>query len=250
MVTTAMIVGPGLLALALWVVMPDPHHRLHRLEPVHSGARGAMSRVVRGKEGAASLPARLLAGLGAGLLSFILLPEAGGIVALVGLPLLAVVGGGQLTLRRGEAAAAREDLADTVELLAVCLAAGAPIRYALEVVADTRGVATTAVLEKVLGLLAVGIPEQQAWLELADDEVWGPVARDVARSARSGTSLVAVLHVHAEEARLLAQEGALKRARTAGVRSVIPLMVCFLPAFVLVGVVPIIAGLLDGLLSS
>lgn len=96
----------------------------------------------------------------------------------------------------------------------------------------------------------MGVPDQQAWLELADVDAWGPVARDVARSARSGTSLVEVLHVHADEARLVAQEQALKRARTAGVRSVVPLMVCFLPAFVLVGVVPIIAGLLEGLLSS
>ena len=32
------------------------------------------------------------------------------------------------------------------------------------------------------------------------------------------------------------------RARRAGVSSVMPLMVCFLPAFLLIGVVPIIAG--------
>ena len=92
-------------------------------------------------------------------------------------------------------------------------------------------------------------PSAQAWSELADDEVWGPVARDVARSARSGTSLVEVLYVHADEARLARREVTLQRARTAGVRSVVPLMACFLPAFILVGVVPIIAGLLERLLS-
>ena len=83
-----------------------------------------------------------------------------------------------------------------------------------------------------------------------EHEAWGPVARDVARSAKSGTSLVEVLQAHSDEARLVAEEVALQRARTAGVRSVVPLVACFLPAFVLVGVVPIIAGLLKGLLSS
>ena len=37
---------------------------------------------------------------------------------------------------------------------------------------------------------------------------------------------------------------AVKEARKVGVRSVVPLMACFLPAFILVGVVPIVAGLL------
>lgn len=243
------ILGVVLLAIAGWVLAPDPHHRLRRLAPVPSTADGTLARWVRGRQGAPPLTARVLVGLAAGLVLFILLPPVAGIVALVAAPLGAVVGGGQFSLTRRASAAVQEELADTVELLAVCLSAGAPMRHALEVVASVQGVATSTVLSKVSGLLAMGVPEQQAWQELVEDEVWGPVARDVARSARSGTSLVEVLHVHAEEARLVAQERALQRARTAGVRSVIPLMACFLPAFVLVGVLPIIAGLLEGLLS-
>ena len=34
-----------------------------------------------------------------------------------------------------------------------------------------------------------------------------------------------------------------------GVRTVLPLMVCFLPAFMLVGVVPIVAGVVMGMLG-
>jgi len=243
------ILGIVLLAVAWWVLAPDPHHRLRRLAPVPVPADGRLARLVRGRRGAPPLAARLLTGLAAGLILFMLLPSSTGIPALAVAPLVAVVGGGQLSLTRHAGAVVQEELADTVELLAVCLSAGSPMRHALEVVAGVQGIATFTVLSKVVGLLAMGVPEQQAWLELVEDEVWGPVARDVARSARSGTSLVEVLHVHADEARLVAQEKALQRARTAGVRSVIPLMVCFLPAFVLVGVLPIIAGLLDGLLT-
>ncbi len=246
---TNVAVAVVLLSLSGWILMPDPHHRLRRLEPVSSPARDGLGRWVRGRQGAPPLTARILVGLAAGLISFTLLPDVVGAVALALTPPLVVVGAGQMSLTRRRTDVVQVELADTVELLAVCLSAGAPMRHALEVVASTGGEATAAVLTRVSGLLVMGIPEQQAWRELAQDEIWGSVACDVARSARSGTSLVEVLHVHAEEARLLAAERALQRARTAGVKSVIPLMACFLPAFVLVGVLPIIAGLLAGLLS-
>lgn len=56
--------------------------------------------------------------------------------------------------------------------------------------------------------------------------------------------------MHAEDARQESRDQALKQARTVGVRSVIPLMACFLPAFVLIGVVPIIAGLIQGFFAG
>ncbi|MFV0430228.1 MAG: type II secretion system F family protein [Arachnia sp.] len=97
--------------------------------------------------------------------------------------------------------------------------------------------------------LAVGRTPADAWLSLAEDPRWGPAAKDLARSARSGTGIVETLQVHAEEMRLRADEQVMRRARAVGVSSVIPLMVCFLPAFVMVGVVPIIAGLMSHLLG-
>lgn len=244
------IVGIVLLATAAWVLAPDPHHRLRRLDSAVRRTGGIGAHLVQGREGAPPLAARILTGLAAGLVLFTLLPTVMGTLLLAVAPLVAVVGGGRLSRIRHDGAAVQEELADTVELLAVCLSSGAPMRHALEVVTGVAGVATATSLSKVLGLLTMGIPEQQAWQELVEHDAWGPVARDVARSAKSGTSLVEVLQAHSDEARLVAEEVALQRARTAGVRSVVPLVACFLPAFVLVGVVPIIAGLLKGLLSS
>ncbi len=244
------ILGIVLLVLAGWVLAPDPHHRLRRLQPTRLPAGGRLARLVRGGEGAPPLAARMLTGLAAGLILFTFLPSVTGSVSLAVAPLVAVMAGGRLSRTRRDGAVAQVDLADTVELLAVCLSSGTPMRHALEVVTGVQGIATATGLSKVVGLLTMGVPEQQAWQELVDDDVWGPVARDIARSARSGTSLVEVLHAHADEARLVAEEKALQKARTAGVRSVVPLVACFLPAFVLVGVLPIIAGLLGGLLSS
>lgn len=79
---------------------------------------------------------------------------------------------------------------------------------------------------------------------MRDDTVWGAVARDLARCAESGAAVAEVLEVHAAEARALRRARREMAARTVGVRSVLPLVCCFLPAFILVGVVPIIAATL------
>ncbi|MGV8845083.1 type II secretion system F family protein [Tessaracoccus sp.] len=239
-----------LIAVAIWVAAPDPRDELRRLDRQPFSGRGWLARLARGRDGTPHLRTRVLMGLLAAGVPILALPGSTGLLAGIAVLGAVVLGGSLLGVGKPGAGAVQTELADTVELLAVCLSAGAPMQRALEVVTEVSGTATAPVLARVSGQLRVGVPEQQAWCELADDDEWGPVARDVARSARSGTSLVEVLHVHADEARLVAQEQALKRARTAGVRSVVPLMVCFLPAFVLVGVVPIIAGLLEGLLST
>lgn len=244
------MLGTMLMAAAIWVALPDPHQQLRRLDSPIPGSGGKLVGWLHGKEGALPLKVRILLGLVLAALLFAYLPPGpGGVAWGVASLGVVVIGGARIPLKRRLRAAGAAELADTVELLAVCLSAGAPMRHALEVVADVSEADTESVLARVSGQLTMGVSEQDAWLELAEDEIWGPVARDVARSARSGTSLVEVLHVHAEEARLVAQERALQKARTAGVRSVVPLMACFLPAFVLVGVLPIIAGLLGGLLS-
>lgn len=239
-----------LIAVATWLAVPDQRRELRRLDMEPSSGRGWVAWLVHGREGTPPLRTRVLLGLLASGAFTLAVPGVVGLLAGGAALVAVVVGGSLLSTEKRALGKVQAELADTVELLAVCLSAGAPMQHALEVVSEVSGTATAPVLAKVSGQLRMGVPDQQAWLELADVDAWGPVARDVARSARSGTSLVEVLHVHADEARLVAQEQALKRARTAGVRSVVPLMVCFLPAFVLVGVVPIIAGLLEGLLSS
>lgn len=140
-------------------------------------------------------------------------------------------------------------LPGTLDLLAACLAAGAPMRAAVETVLAVSEEETREVLSGVAGQLRLGISESDAWRTLAEDHWWGQVGLDVARSARSGTSLVGVLRAHAEDMRRQAAADRTKQARAVGVRSVLPLMVCFLPAFVLVGVVPIIAGLIGSFLG-
>ena len=136
------------------------------------------------------------------------------------------------------------ELPETLDLLAVCLEAGAPMTNAIATVAAVSQPATAAILHGIDAQLQVGRDPQDAWGSLAGHPDWGPPARDAARSARSGTSLVECLRVHADEARRRRREQETKQARSVGVKSVQPLALCFLPAFVLIGVVPLVASLL------
>ena len=67
---------------------------------------------------------------------------------------------------------------------------------------------------------------------------------------RSGVALGDLLRAHAAEARAAVEADARARARKVAVSGVVPLVTCFLPAFLLVGVVPIFGGLIDRLVGG
>lgn len=131
-----------------------------------------------------------------------------------------------------------------LDLLAAALDAGVPLRAAVAHVAELAPEPSAGLLRGVLAHLEIGRSDAQAWTTLRADPVWGGTARDLARCADSGAAIAAVLSVHAADARARRRAQREAAARTTGVRSVLPLVCCFLPAFVLVGVVPIVAATL------
>ena len=137
--------------------------------------------------------------------------------------------------------ALRRSVPATCSLLATCLEAGAPPRRALREVATVIGVPAGPELAAVVQRIDVGVDEAEAWAELATVPGYAEVSRDVARAIRSGLGLADLLHHHAREARLNLANVAVVRARGAGVRGVLPLMICFLPAFFAIGVIPLFA---------
>ncbi len=132
------------------------------------------------------------------------------------------------------------EIAIACDLLGVGLASGLPLRAALRMVVTELDTAATGALRRTLSEVDLGVDEEAAWRTLADEPGWGPVARDVARSVRSGMGLSGLLVEHARRARAEAHAQALVRARQAGVRGVMPLVLCYLPAFMLLGVVPLL----------
>lgn len=174
------------------------------------------------------------------------------------LPVLAVPGGvaghyvGRRVPTQHTRLAARqrqEDLPTALELLGTCLQAGLPLPAATVAVRDAVDGPVHDDLSRVLQHLDIGVPQRDAWLSLAALPQWRSLARDLARASGSGTGLVEVLHRAAQDARDAQHAEQLTRARTAGVRSVLPLMVCYLPAFLLLGIVPIVGSAVVRLLG-
>lgn len=149
-------------------------------------------------------------------------------------------------VRRDRELVARE-LPGVVRLLAVALAAGAPVALALEQVADALPGRTTQLLRLSRGRLELGVPPEQVWAELARQPGLEPLGRALARAHRSGGGVAdAALRLAddlARDARLAVED----RARTVGIRAAVPLGVCLLPAFLLVGIVPVVVAAAEGL---
>ncbi|MDO5500509.1 MAG: type II secretion system F family protein, partial [Propionibacteriaceae bacterium] len=141
------------------------------------------------------------------------------------------------------------DLPEALDLLAGALGAGLPLRRAVREVAAVLPGPVGEDLGLVVSLIDVGAGDRRAWSALADRPGWDGIARDIARAADTGTGLHGALQRHAERARRNAQARRQESARTTGVRSVLPLMVCFLPAFLCIGIVPTVGSMVGRVLA-
>ncbi|WP_460303103.1 type II secretion system F family protein [Actinocorallia aurea] len=139
------------------------------------------------------------------------------------------------------------DLPIAVELLAACLGAGVAWADAVEAVGEALGGPVGEEFEAVSVRVRLGADPADAWASRAVDPAFAPLARAAARAGRGGAPLAPVLSRLSGDQRSAASAAAEERARAAGVRAVAPLGLCFLPAFVLLGVVPAIAGIAQGI---
>lgn len=152
-------------------------------------------------------------------------------------------------VRRRRQALARQ-APEAVDLLAATLACGAAPTRAIEVVGRALGPPVQDDLEQVAAMLALGAAPDQAWAGLPSGHPLGDVAAAIRRTSHSGASLHVVLTGLADDLRRRYRLEVEVAARSAGVRAVGPLAACFLPAFVLLGVVPIVASFGLALLSG
>ena len=93
--------------------------------------------------------------------------------------------------------------------------------------------------------LLAGTDEYAAWSALAQDEATAPLAEAVIRAGRTGAPAAATVGRAARELREAASDALLAEVRAIGVRATAPLAICFLPAFVLLGILPTAFGLLS-----
>ncbi|HEY0448201.1 type II secretion system F family protein [Actinophytocola sp.] len=134
-------------------------------------------------------------------------------------------------------------LAATWDLLAACLRAGLPVPTAVTAVADDLPADATRALRATADLLAMGADPVDAWAPAMSCVHTAALARGARHTARSGTALADVVGTLATTVRDTASDAAEARAQRAGVLIAAPLGLCFLPAFVCLGIVPIAIGL-------
>ncbi|MFC5185794.1 type II secretion system F family protein [Actinomadura harenae] len=136
------------------------------------------------------------------------------------------------------------ELPVTVDLLAACLKGGMPWDESVEAVAGTIGGPLGEELGAVSVQIRLGADPVRVWLDLGERlPELAPLARTAVRASRGGTALALSLGRLAQEQRRTARTAAAARARSAGIRALMPLGLCFLPAFVLLGIVPAIVGI-------
>ncbi|MCW2618687.1 MAG: type secretion protein [Modestobacter sp.] len=236
--------APGVLAAALLLWVPPGSSRRERLRavlPALAPMRSAWwSRwTPSGPPG----PGRRWAEAGAGSVGVFLLLGRGSGAALAG------IGAGlalERLLRRSGAAAddgsrLARDLPVACDLLAVCLTAGTPVGAAVGAVGGAVPGPLGERLVEVGALYRLGAAPRRAWSGVPPPV--DAMARTVVRAGESGSAVVPALQRLAADLRSSDRSETEAAVRRAGVWVLAPLGLCFLPAFLCLGVVPLVLGI-------
>lgn len=226
------------VALAIALLLP-PRPRWHRTPP--PTALGSAD------DGGWMLRHRWLLSLLAGLGAWLFVGGTAGLVigpaATIGV--WVVVGRGESPAVRRERDAVRRELPHVVTLLAAALRAGvAPAEAARLVCRALPGPATTR-LDRSVARLGLGADPAQVWSQLAQEPGLAPLGRALARSHATGASVVTAVERLSDQLAREARGDIEDQARAVGVKAAVPLGLCLLPAFLLIGIVPLVAGLMS-----
>jgi Flp pilus assembly protein TadB len=133
------------------------------------------------------------------------------------------------------------DLPAAVHLLGAALAAGSATDRALLDVAEAMPGAIGAEFLLTHHRLLLGVDPASVWRDV--EGPLRPLGRSMARAYESGASVLGAVEQLAEELRATSRLRVEALARSVEVRAAAPLGVCFLPAFMVLGVVPMVAGI-------
>lgn len=192
---------------------------------------------------------RLLWSLSAGAGVLLFLPGAVGLVAAGGACVAAwfVIDRAEPPGVRRRREQVRRDLPHLVALFAATLRAGAAPGDGIAVACGALPGPAADRLAVVSARLGVGVDPVEVWESLTGDPELAPLGRALARSQATGAAVVPVVERLADDLGRRALSEVEDRARAVGVRAALPLGLCLLPAFILVGIVPVVAGLLSTL---
>ncbi|PRZ43111.1 type II secretion system (T2SS) protein F [Antricoccus suffuscus] len=237
-------------AVALWPLQ-RPAGRFGLRAPFRASAypgRGAVapSEVSTSPDQAApSARPRIAIALLVFVLVLVISPSIGGVVGatLVAVGAFVVMHRSGLRQQRVDDRARIWQLPMVLDVAGLLLRSGSPPAGAVSAAAEVCGPSLLGDFRTISRLQEMGHDPDAAWRSRLADPVIGPVARSAIRSADSGATLAASWSQLASAARAERRVRAEVSARKAGVHALAPLGLCFLPAFVCLGVVPIVIGL-------
>lgn len=149
---------------------------------------------------------------------------------------------------RAERLAAAAELPLGADLLAAALRAGAPVDGAAAAVADALGGPLGERLQRTARALRLGAEPAEAWGHLAEIRGADRLIAAAVRTSASGGALAGSLGRLADDLRADRAVAVEAAAQRAGVLIVLPLGLCFLPAFLLAGLVPVVVSVLGDVL--
>lgn len=164
----------------------------------------------------------------------------GAVAAFCSVRALASAEGPRARARRLELA---RDLPTGVDLLGVTVSAGGAMEQALVLVADALPGALAEEFGAIHRQFALGADPVAIWEDVGRHEQLAPLGRAMVRAHESGAAVGGAISALAEELRDRARFEVEAQARSVDVKSAGPLGLCLLPAFVLTGVVPMVAGI-------
>lgn len=149
--------------------------------------------------------------------------------------------------------------ASSFDVLAACLRSGMAVSTAAAATAHSAPPSLARVLVKAADMLALGADPSRAWSNvprsrggpaLPRDDAVEALLRLARRSASSGAAMAQGVEELAAQTRIDASDAAGAAAERASVLIAGPLGLCYLPAFLCLGIVPVIAGLAGDVFRS
>ena len=129
-------------------------------------------------------------------------------------------------------------VAASLDLLALALGSGVPLVTAVEAVAEDAGDVIGRHLRQVAAAMRWGVDEVRAWDGLP--AVWKPAAASLALAVAAGVPPGVLLRRAAQDIRRRERQRLDEAIGRVSVLIVVPLGLCFLPAFALLTVVPVV----------
>lgn len=142
--------------------------------------------------------------------------------------------------------------ASSLDVFAACLSSGMAVARAARATAPWAPRPLADVLGRAADLLSLGAEPVTAWSNpsVPGDAHVVALWRLARRSAGSGAALAQAVADLADQSRLDAADAARAAAERASVLIAGPLGACYLPAFVCLGIVPVVVGLAGDVLQS